>query len=94
MLFETHPDIPSLPKFEALKDSYIFRYTVSAYLLGLRWIMDGGLDNVSLDRFRNDMVDMSYVTYSTYFDGLLSCDKKANKLYQDTSAFLKCFSNK
>lgn len=87
--FEKHPDIHFLPKFEALRDSYIFRYTVSSYLLGLRWLMAGGLDNVSIDKFRNDMVDMSYVTYSTYFDGLLSCDKKANELYRETSQFLQ-----
>jgi hypothetical protein len=89
LCFKMHPDIHFLPESEALKDSYIFRYTVSSYLLGLTWLMSGGLDNISIDKFRNDMVDMSYVTYSTYFDGILSCDKKANELYRETSQFLQ-----
>ncbi|HBG26372.1 MAG: hypothetical protein A2Y10_11435 [Planctomycetes bacterium GWF2_41_51] len=92
-IFIMHPDIRSVPEYKQLSNSYIFRYTVSAYLLALKWLIEGGLQNVSLDRFRNDMVDMSYVTYSTYFDGLLSFDKKANTLYEETTSFLKHFAD-
>lgn len=93
LLCKQHPDVYSLPEFNWLDNSYIFRHTVSAYFLSLRWIKDGGLDQVGAEKFRNDFVDMSYVTYATYFDGLLSFDKKLIEMYQITLDYLRHFRN-
>ncbi len=91
-LFKEHPDVQAPPTSEYLKNSYVFRYAVSAYLLCLKWIRDGGFDQVAPEKLRNDAVDMSYVAYATYFDGLLSLDKKLNEIYIDTLNYLHCFS--
>ena len=92
-LFDEHPDVQTLPKFSSLKNSYVFRYAVSVYFLALRWIRDGGIDQVSPEKLRNDAVDMNYVAYATYFDGLLSMDKKLNEIYIDTLDYLHHFNS-
>jgi hypothetical protein len=89
LLFSAHPDIDQMPQAEQVRDSYLFRFAVSTYILALRWISDGGPAMVKLDKLRNDIVDMNYVAYATYFDGLLSRDKKMNEIFQETCFVLE-----
>jgi hypothetical protein len=93
LLLAKHPDVKTLPKFDLLKNSYAFRFATCAYFLSLRWIKDGGIDQVSPEKLRNDVVDMSYATYATYFDGLLSMDKKMNELYDKSLNYLRYFDS-
>jgi hypothetical protein len=88
-LFRKHPDIQEIPPAPQVRNSYIFRFAISAYLLNLRWISDGGIENVSLDKLRNDVVDIGYVTYATFFDGLLTKDNKMEEIYQETCFILE-----
>ena len=92
-LFEKHPDVQTHPDFEFLKNSYVFRFATCTHFLSLRWIKDGGIEQVAPEKLRNDVVDMSYVTYATYFDGLLSLDKKLNDIYIDTLHYLHYFNS-
>jgi hypothetical protein len=89
-LFQNHPDVEEITQvpFSQVKNSFIFRFAISAYLLNLRWISDGGVENVPLERLRNDAVDMVYVTYATFFDGLLTQDKKMDEIYQETRSII------
>ncbi len=91
-LLEKHPDVQALPEGEYLRNNYVFRFAICTHLLSLRWIKDGGYEQVSKEKLRNDIVDMSYVTYATYFDGLLSLDKKLNEIYNDTMNYLHYFN--
>jgi len=93
LLFEGHPDVKTLPKFDLLKNSYVFRFSVCVSFLSLRWIKDGGIDQVSPEKLRNDTVDMIYATYATYFDGLLSMDKKMNEIYSQSLNYLRYFDS-
>jgi hypothetical protein len=89
-LFRNHPDVQEIPQtIQVARNTYIFRFAISAYLLNLRWISDGGVENVSLDRLRNDVVDMGYVTYATFFDGLLTNDNKMKEIYEETRFILE-----
>jgi len=87
-LFIGHPDVKTLPEISSLRNSYIFRYAICVYFLALRWIKMGGIEQVSPEKLRNDSVDMNYVAYATYFDGLLSMDKKLNDIFIDTLDYL------
>jgi hypothetical protein len=87
--FKKHFNVKIRPEFDIVKDSYIFRNIVGILLWSLRWIKDGGIDQISEDKIRNDIVDMSYITYATYFDGILSLDKKLNAIYMDTLNYLR-----
>ena len=37
---------------------------------------------------RNDLVDINFVAYATYFDGILSADKKLGEIYDEASWLL------
>lgn len=93
LLFKKHPDINAPPDFQYLKDSFVFRFAVSTYYLSLKWIKDGGIDQVAPEKLSNDVVDMNYIAYATYFDGLLSLDKKLNEIYGDTIKYLNYFNS-
>jgi len=84
-----HPDINQMPNADQIRDTYVFRFAVSVYLLCLRWISDGGPGAVRLEKLRNDMVDMNYVAYATFFDGLLTNDNKMNEIYGETCFVLE-----
>jgi len=92
-LMEKHPDVEVLPEFEYLRNSYVFRFATCTHFLSLRWIKDGGIEQVAPEKLRNDVVDMSYATYATYFDGLLSLDKKLNDIYIDALHYLHYFNS-
>jgi hypothetical protein len=88
-LFRNHPDINKMPQASQLPNSYIFRYAVSVYLLALQWISDGGPGTVKREKLRNDFVDMHYVAYATFYDGLLTRDAKMTGIYQETCFVLE-----
>ena len=88
-LYRHHPDVDRMPQANELSNGYIFRIAVNVHLLALKWISDGGLGTVSLDKLSNDLVDMNYVAYATYFDGLLTRDKKMMKIYQEARSILE-----
>lgn len=89
-LFEKHNKVPDKNNFIR---HYIFRYALASYLLALKWIGDGGWQNYSKEDMRNDLVDMSYVAYATYFDGVLSKDSKINEIYEKTNNFIDKITN-
>lgn len=89
ILFRDHPNIKRIPQSVLIRNSYIFRFAASAYLLALKWVSDGGARNVGLDKLCNDLVDMNYVAYGTYYDGLLTRDIKMKEIYQQVCFVLK-----
>lgn len=89
MLFSNHPNVNHYPSQNDLANSFIFRYALCMYLLAIHWISEGGAEGVNPKRMRNDMVDMNYVAYATYFDGLLSKDKKATNIYVQATFLLR-----
>jgi hypothetical protein len=89
LLCSKHPDIDQAPQAKQVRDSYIFRFAVSAYLLALRWISDGGPGTVSMEKMGNDIIDMNYVAYATLFDGLLTNDNKMTEIYRETCFVLE-----
>lgn len=91
-LFSKHPNVQKLPSFDDLPNTFIFRFSLCAYLLSLNWIGVGGAKKVKPERLRNDIVDMNFAAYATYFDGLLTADKKLWEISIFAQAFLKQFS--
>jgi hypothetical protein len=42
----------------------------------------GGAKLVKPEGIRNDLIDVSFAVYATYFVGVLSADKKVNGIYR------------
>ncbi len=70
------------------KNNYMFRWAASAYLLSIKWLSEGGYENLPIEKLQNDIIDTAYVAYATYFDGLLTNDSKMNDIYLCTTIFL------
>ena len=68
--------------------SYIFRYSPCVCLLAFEWISVGGANNVRPERMNNDLIDMHFVAYGTLFDGVLTNDIKALKIYAEAKYLL------
>lgn len=89
LLFRDHPDVPRAPSAGVeLRNSFIFRNAISTYVLVLWWMSHGGIETASRSRLRNDLMDMKHVAYATFFDGILSVDRKLLQLYDDASFLL------
>ncbi len=68
--------------------SYPFRYATAMYCLNLFWTATGDVTTAPTDKVRNDAMDMTYVAYATFFDGLITRDAKLRALYVLTKDFL------
>lgn len=87
--FDTHPDRLPLPSASLLPHTFVFRYSVSAYLLAVDWVRRGGIAGATPDRLANDIVDMNYVAFATYFDGIISNDRKLQSIYAEALWFIR-----
>lgn len=89
MLIAEHPTGPSFPSANEAPDRFLFRIALCMFLLGLRWIAVGGAANVSVQRLRNDLVDINFAAFATYFDGLLTADDKLMSIYLEAKIWLE-----
>src|SRR5882724_2200631 len=88
-MFAGHPRVRKLPPASELPHTFIFRAALCAYLMALRWIYVGGAKNAKPEKIRNDIVDVNFAAFATYFDGLLTEDVKLKGIYQDAKFLLR-----
>ena len=75
-LFDRHPRATRLPPMHELPNTFLFRTALCMYILGKRWISVGGAHQARPETLRNDLVDVNFAVFATYFDGLLTADRK------------------
>ena len=68
--------------FDEMPNTFLFRTALCAFVWALDWIAVGGPKDVKTEKIRNDLVDVNFATFATYFDGLLSMDEKPLRIYQ------------
>jgi hypothetical protein len=69
--------------------SFPFRYTVAMYAMNLHWTMKGDVRTAPAKKVRNDATDMTYVAFGTFFDGVITADKKLADAYNLTRGLLR-----
>jgi hypothetical protein len=89
ILFRDHPRLARLPNAQQLPSTYIFRFSLGAVFLALKKIETGADATLSPAKFRNDLVDLSFATYWTFFDGILTEDKNLKELYVTMTIVLR-----
>jgi hypothetical protein len=82
LLLKKHPTGVKRPNAREARNTYIFRLALCMHLLAHRWISVGGIERTQIAKIRNDFIDASFAAYATYFDGILSDDKKLNDIYE------------
>lgn len=88
MLFQESPLARRTPKFEELPNTFLFRFTLCCYLMVIRRGALGGVIDARPENIRNDLVDMMFVAYGTYFDGILSNDRNVNRIFIEAAPMI------
>ena len=63
-------------------NSYPFRYALCLMLHYMRWVRDGEPER-SVQKLRNDIVDVNTAAFATFFDGLLTRDGKLKGIHEE-----------
>lgn len=93
MVFRDSPHIRRAPSVEELPNTFIFRVTLASYLLAITRSAYGNVDRTNPVNIRNDLVDMMFVAYGTFFDGILSEDKNVNRMFEESCLVLSGLFN-
>lgn len=87
-IFKDAPIVRKRPSFQELPNTFIFRVSLACYVMAITRSARGGMRNMRPDRLRNDLVDMIFVAYGTYFDGIMSDDENVNVMFTETCLIL------
>lgn len=88
MIFDESPFVSRRPSYDLVANTFVFRVVFATYLMLLRKYSVGGLDQLSPEKLRNDFVDMMFVAYGSYFDGVMSSDKNLVIVFRETCKLL------
>lgn len=91
-LFRRHLGTQKLPPWSEAPNTFVFRFAVCLYLWALNWISVGGAKGTKSTTFRNDLVDLSFAAYATFFDGLLTSDRKLSELHRNAVKVTQLFA--
>ena len=91
--FKKHPEVKRLPKENELINTFIFRSCLCYYLLALDWVARGGAEDAKPEKHRNDLIDSIFVTFATYFDGFMTSDARASRVYDESSTWISALHN-
>jgi hypothetical protein len=82
-----HPYASEIRRGPQIRNTFIFRFALCGYVSILKRVEEGGVGNVNVEKLRNDLIDVNFAAFATYFDGFLTDDKRAHSIY-DHAAFL------
>ncbi|WP_254022720.1 hypothetical protein [Mesorhizobium ventifaucium] len=72
--------------------TYLFRYALGLVIHLLFRIRSGSQPVKRMDRMSNDMIDLSFCVYASYFDGFMTADEKARWIHANLVAALEAVS--
>ena len=78
-----------LPRGPEVRNTFIFRYALCGYVSILKRIEDGGAGKTKPEKLRNDVIDVNFAAFATYFDGLITSDKRARQIYAEAEFLLR-----
>lgn len=90
-MLRQHPRVTRMPSSVEAPNTFVFRLALCSYLMALHWVAMGGSQTAKTETIRNDMVDASFAAYATYFDGLLTADKKLAGLHRSALNVLQTY---
>lgn len=69
-------------------NTFAFRTALAMFALMMDRTAQGGLSGMKPSKLRNDFVDMIFVAYGTFFDGILTADIRLRKIFDDVCVLL------
>lgn len=87
-VYEDHPYTGRWPKPSEWPYTFIYRSAVLHYLHFFEWIRNGSSRSIAAAKVRNDLVDINFATYATFFDGLMTDDARTSALYHEGLTYI------
>jgi hypothetical protein len=84
-LFDKEQPLPSL---SAITYSFQYRYAIAYICLAIHWRQKGGIANAKAADIQNDPIDLTYVVYATYFDGIFTRDARVREIFEATRSII------
>lgn len=69
-------------------NTFLFRYALGYAIYFLEWIKRGSPANEKPEKVRNDLIDLNFAIYGTYFNGVMSKDKNLVEFHRQVRAVL------
>jgi hypothetical protein len=91
-LYQQHPNATVVADTDELTNAILFRFALCSFVWALDWIAVGDPKGVKAERIRNDIVDVNFATFATYFDSLMSMDNKTIRIYMRSLFVLEAIS--
>ena len=82
-----HSSSRRVPAFEEMPNTFLFRAAVCMQLMVLRWA-EIGRSQARPEKLRNDIIDLTFATYGTFFDDFFTNDRRALDLYAEAKVTL------
>jgi hypothetical protein len=86
--FEAHPSTYRIPRKDERVRTFQFRVCLCALAYLVNWIIQGSPQDMNKEKLRNDIVDINFAAFASFFDGLLSSDKKLLNTYYSARSIL------
>ncbi|MDB5680470.1 MAG: hypothetical protein JWO16_275, partial [Sphingomonas bacterium] len=87
--YKAHPEKPPRPTRRSRYDAFMYRFSIACVLYFIDWLKEGAQLQKTAARLRNDMIDINFATYGTYFNGIMSDDKRVQKLQLELRVVLE-----
>ena len=81
--------VMAMPSVKDAMYSFPFRFALCSYALALHWATSAGHQTATVERLRNDFTDATYASYATFFDGLITLDRKLSEFYNISEWMLR-----
>lgn len=85
---KAHPHGVKRGQYKETPNTFLYRNSLAHVVYMIQWMRKGSQINTRPEKIRNDLVDINFATYATYFDGILTNDKKLNELHDETRYLL------
>lgn len=80
------------PRPAELPNTFCYRLALMLQLHFFDWVASGSPQERKAEGYRNDQIDIFIGATATYFDGLITNDKKLRRMYDDAVWFLEHYS--
>ncbi len=89
--FELHPNANKWPKRSEWPNTFFYRFALLQHLHFFYWIRNGSPIRLNAEKIRNDIVDLNFATFGTFFDGVMTNDQKLRDLHLEAKVMLEEF---
>lgn len=84
-----HPRSPKGPSLNSYPNSFIYRNALGCVLYFIEWVRQGSPRDKAVSKVRNDLVDLNFATFGTYFNGVLTRDKNLQRYHDELRIVLR-----